>query len=323
MCTAVSYKTKDHYFGRNLDLEYSYNEEVVITPRNYPFSFRKMPAIACHYAMIGIATVANNYPLYYEATNECGLSMAGLNFPGNAFYFPVDSQNDNLAPFELIPWMLSQCNCIEQVTEKLEYLNICDVPFSNQFPLSPLHWMISDANKSLVLEQTKDGLHWYDNSVGILTNNPPFPYHQHNLQNYMHLTTGDQQNNLRFSMHAQGYSRGMGAIGLPGDFSSASRFIKAAFVKNHSVSGESEESSVNQYFRILDSVAMPRGCVDVHGKHEITAYSSCCNTDKGIYYYKTYENSQISAVNMFHEDLNSSDLLVFPLVLSPQFKSIN
>ena len=88
MCTAITYKTKHHYFGRNLDLEVSYGEKVTITPRNFPFHFRKVKDLKYHYAMIGVATVVDNVPLYYDATNEKGLSMAGLNFPGNADYKP-------------------------------------------------------------------------------------------------------------------------------------------------------------------------------------------------------------------------------------------
>lgn len=88
MCTAVTYKTKDHYFGRNLDLDFSYNESVTVTPRNYPFKFREEGARETHFAMIGMAFVLEGYPLYYEATNEKGLSMAWLNFPENAVAMP-------------------------------------------------------------------------------------------------------------------------------------------------------------------------------------------------------------------------------------------
>ena len=94
MCTAISYKTKDHYFGRNLDLEYSYVESVTVTPRNYPFHFRKERDFPKHYAMIGMAYVQDDYPLYYDATNEKGLSIAALNFPQNAHYKPFCEGKD-------------------------------------------------------------------------------------------------------------------------------------------------------------------------------------------------------------------------------------
>lgn len=323
MCTAITYQKDDHYFGRNLDLEYSYNEEVVITPRNYPFQFRCLPASDQHYAMIGMATVVAGYPLYYEATNEHGLSMAGLNFPGNAVYFPKTDTKQNVAPFELIPLILGQCNTISEATALLDKINIADIPFSKDYPLTPLHWLIADRERSVVAEQTAQGLNLYDNPLGILTNNPPFPYHLYHLQNYMNLSTGDP--NCRFApdLKPEPYSRGMGAIGLPGDASSSSRFVRAAFTKLNSVSDSCEKSAVSQFFHILNSVAMHRGSVIYNGKNDITLYSCCCNTDKCIFYYTTYDNSQITAVNLFAENLDSDAPIVFPLRKDLQIKFEN
>lgn len=105
MCTAVTYKTKDFYFGRTLDYEISYNEEVVITPRNYPFHFKEKGSINNHYAIIGMATVIGNYPLYYDAINEKGLGIAGLNFVGNTVYNDKTLGKDNITQFEFIPWI--------------------------------------------------------------------------------------------------------------------------------------------------------------------------------------------------------------------------
>ena len=319
MCTALTLKTADHYFGRNLDLEFSYRETVTITPRNYPFHFRNMPPLDRHYALIGMAYVQVGYPLYYDATNEMGLSMAGLNFPGNAHYAPVTAGKDNLSPFELIPWLLGRCKDLAEVRKSLENLNVCDVPFSDALPLSPLHWIISDKEGSLTLEAMKDGLHIYDNPPGILTNNPPFDYHMLNLANYMGLSFRQPENNLSHLTTLTHFSRGMGGLGLPGDLSSPSRFVRAAFFKANSLCEETEEASVGQFFHILDGVAHIRGSVEVTpGNYEITVYSSCCNVDRGIYYYKTYENSQISAVDMHHEDLEGTEVVSYPLVETQQ-----
>ena len=114
MCTAISYTPFDHYFGRNLDLERSYGEQITIMPRKYPLHFRCGKSLDNHYAMIGMAAIADGYPLYFEASNEKGLSLAGLNFPGNAVYYPFCNEKDNIAPFELIPWLLAQCSCVEE-----------------------------------------------------------------------------------------------------------------------------------------------------------------------------------------------------------------
>lgn len=323
MCTAISYMAGNHYFGRNLDLEHSFVEQICITPRNYPFHFRQMSTIYSHYAIIGMAAVINDYPLYYDATNEHGLSMAGLNFPGNAVYLPSKEDMDNITPFEFIPWILSQCKTVSETLEKLNKLNLTAIPFSNDLPLSPLHWIICDKCKSIVIEPMKNGIKIYDNPVGILTNNPPFDYHMHNLCNYLNLTAEEPDNRFSNEITLKPYSRGMGGMGLPGDLSSASRFIRAAFTKLNAVSDGSDLQDIGQFFHILRSVVQQRGCVKVNGSYERTIYTSCCNTDKGIYYYTTYDNSQITAVNLFHENLNLSKISLYPLVTKQQIRYEN
>ena len=116
MCTAITYKTKNFYFGRTLDHNFSYGEEITITPRNYPIPLRHTEALKQHYAVIGTAHVAGDYPLYYDGVNEKGLGMAGLNFVGNAVYQDQDASGKNVETFELIPWILTlrrQGNCFQ------------------------------------------------------------------------------------------------------------------------------------------------------------------------------------------------------------------
>ena len=319
MCTAITYNTKDHYFGRNLDLEYSYKETVTITPRNYPFKFRKVGNIDKHYALIGMAYVANNYPLYYDAINEKGLGMAGLNFPMNVYYREEKNEKDNIAPFEFIPWILSQCANLNEARSLLNKINIANINFSEELPASPLHWIISDKENSITVECVKDGLKIYDNVVGVLTNNPTFDIQMFNLNNYMNLSIEQPNNNFSKKLNLEIYSRGMGALGLPGDLSSSSRFVKAVFTKMNSLSGDTESESISQFFHILGSVDQQRGCVHMgEDKYEITIYSSCCNMDKGIYYYTTYENSQITGVDMYKENLDGNDLVNYDLIQGQQ-----
>lgn len=324
MCTAATYRTKDHYFGRTLDYEVSYGEEVVVTPRNFPFHFRHMGGLSSHYAIIGMATVAGEYPLYYDATNEKGLSMAGLNFPGNADYKPLAEGKDNVATFELIPWLLGQCATVEEAKAYLARMNLANTPFSPQFPVSPLHWIIADRDCAITVESVREGIRIYDNPVGILTNNPPFDYQMTNLTNYMSLSTEPPENHFSDQLDLTPYSRGMGMLGMPGDLSSASRFVRVAFTKLHSVSGTSESESISQFFHILGSVAQQRGCVHMgEGKYEITIYTSCCNTDRGIYYYTTYENSQITGVDLHRENLDGQQLSRYPLMTGQQIHMQN
>lgn len=308
MCTAVSYKNADAYFGRNLDLERGYGENVVIAPRRFPFHLRHEKTLSVHYAMIGMATVADGFPLYYDATNEMGLSMAGLNFPENAVYYVFDSKKDNIAPFELIPWILGQCACVKEAKQLLGNMNLVNINFSHQFPVSPMHWMISDKQSSIVIESLSSGIQVYDNPFEILTNNPPFDYHRMNMNNYMGLQVGPADNHFGDEMSLHNYSLGMGAMGLPGDFSSASRFVRAFFVKENSVADKTEKDSVHQFFHILNSVSMPKGCVWTKNGYEYTRYSSCCNATRGIYYYTTYNQLGITAVSMQDVDLDQAIL---------------
>ena len=319
MCTAATYKTKDFYFGRTLDYEFSYGDEVVITPRNYPFSFRNAGEMTSHYAIIGMACVAENTPLYYDAMNEKGLCMAGLNFVGNAVYRNPEKGKDNVAQFEFIAWILGQCADVKAARAKLQNLNLTDTPFSAELPVAQLHWILADRDEAITVESVKDGLKIYENPVGVLTNNPPFPEQMFRLNDYMHLSPKSPENHFAESLPLYTYSRGMGAMGLPGDLSSQSRFVRVAFTKMHAVSGDSEKESVSQFFHILGSVDQQRGCCDVgEGKYEITIYTSCCNADKGIYYYNTYENHQISGVDMHKENLDGTDLVRYPLVTGEQ-----
>jgi len=324
MCTGLSFATKDHYFGRNLDYEVSYNESVAVTPRNYPIELRKLPPIPTHNAIIGMATVANNFPLYYDGTNERGLSMAGLAFMGNAVFRPEEPGMKNVASFEFVLWVLAQFETVDEVEEALRSVNLTNTAFSEGLPPSPLHWIIADRTRSITVEPLADGLKVYDNPVGVLTNNPTFDMQLFNLNNYMHLSRNAPVNNFSDKIKFDVYSRGMGALGLPGDLSSPSRFVRAVFTKMNSIADESESASISQFFHILGAVAQQRGCANVgDDKYEITIYSSCCNVDKGVYYYTTYENSQITGVDMHKEDLDGSALASYPLIEGQQIRMQN
>lgn len=324
MCTAATYKTKDFYFGRTLDYEFSYGDEVTITPRNYPFHFIEQGDIDSHYALIGMAYVTENYPLYYEAINEKGLGMAGLNFVGNAVYRDKVEEKDNISQFEFIPWILGKCATVKEARKLIDNINILNRPFNDKLPLAQLHWIIADKDEAITVESVEEGIKVYDNPIGVLTNNPPFDKQMFQLNNYMQLSPKNLENNFAPSINLDSYSRGMGAMGLPGDLSSQSRFVRVAFTKMNSFSGEGEKESVSQFFHILNSVDQQRGCCDLgDDKFEITIYTCCCNMDKGIYYYTTYDNHQITAVDMHKENLDGFELVRYALIKDEQINFQN
>lgn len=324
MCTAATYLTDDFYFGRTLDYEFSYVDEVTITPRNYTFNFQKAGVMKPHYAIIGVAYVLDNYPLYYDGINEKGLCMAGLNFPDNAVYRNEINNMYNIAQFEFIPWVLGQCSTVEEAKELLSKTNLINLQFKDNLPVAQLHWLISDKNSSITAEPLEDGIKVYDNPVGILTNNPPFNEQMVYLNNFMSLSVKPPLNNFSSKLDLHPYCRGMGAIGLPGDLSSPSRFVRASFTKMNSVCNGSETESICQFFHILGSVSQQRGCCETErGEYEYTIYTSCCNADKGIYYYTTYYNHQISGINMHHENLDDKMLVRYSMIDQEQIMMQN
>ena len=197
-------------------------------------------------------------------------------------------------------------------------------PFSAQLPLAQLHWIIADKEEAITVEAVQDGIKIYDNPVGVLTNNPTFDKQMFALNNYMSLSVKSPTNNFASKLNLNQYSRGMGAIGLPGDLSSQSRFVRVSFVKMNSISEEIENKSVSQFFHIMNSVDQQRGCCELDdGKYEITIYTSCCNATKGIYYYTTYDNHQISAVDMHKENLDGKELIRYSLIKNEQINFQN
>ncbi len=286
-------------------------------PRNYPLSLKKAGNFPTHFAMVGMATVVNGEPLFYDGFNEHGLAMAGLNFPENAYYPPLQEGKINVAPYELIPYLLGTCQSVDEAAEKFKQINLVNLAYSDDLPLAPLHFIICDKKECITVEPTKEGLRVYPNRVGILTNNPPFEYHLARLNDFRNLRAGNGDN--AFGIPLNEYCLGLGAVGLPGDMSSPSRFVRVAFHKANSVCEGGERATVSQCFHLLSSVEMPRGsCKTDEGKNDITVYSACMNTAQARYYYTTYENRQISCVDMRKCDLNATAISRFPICREEQ-----
>ncbi|KRL27027.1 choloylglycine hydrolase [Limosilactobacillus frumenti DSM 13145] len=319
MCTSVIYTVGDAYFGRNLDLEVSFGQQVVIMPRDFALHFRKLPTIAHHYAITGMALVQDNYPLYFDGANEKGLGMAGLNFDGPAHYFPEQTDKQNVTPFEFVPYVLGQCATVAEAKKLLKNVSLININFSDKLALSPLHWLIADkSGASIVVESTTAGLNVYDNPVGVLTNNPEFPQQLQNLANYQSVSPANPENTLAVNLSLPVYSRGLGSHFLPGGMDSESRFVKVAFTKENAPVGKTEDENVINYFHILHSVEQQKGLDEVApNTFEYTIYSDGMDLTTGTFYYTTYTNNQINAVKMPKDHLDQDQLMTFDLQDKP------
>ena len=304
MCTAIF---DDELFGRTLDLECSYGENVVITPRGYKFNYLYEKDERDN-AIIGIAHTENGVPLYYDGMNENGLCMAGLNFPKYAVYQPHCEGKINIASFEVIPYILRNCDNLNEAIELLKEINITNDSFSPKLKATPLHWMIADKNGAIVVEAVEGFLKIYKNDFGVMTNSPDFSYHRINASNYMMLDSKAHTNTLCPNIQLENYSRGLGAFGLPGDFSSASRFIRAIYAKSHTCV---DKNRINRYFHIMDTVSVPKGCIVTDtGDKVYTVYTSCMDMSRCDFYYCTYEDRQVKRVGMYDFDISGERLLI-------------
>lgn len=310
MCTCINLSYKNsHYFGRNMDLNYSFNERIIIVPKNYLFKFKKEKEIKTHYSFIGIGTIIDNYPLLAEGSNEFGISIAALNYPIECQYHNLNKDKINLAPYELPLLILSKCKDLKDIRKIIKNLNLINIPFNKNINLTPLHFMISYKNKSIVIESTKYGLELHDNPFNVLTNSPSFNYHKYSLNNYIKLNNGfikNYLNNLKFN----DYSFGLGAYGLPGDYSSNSRFIKTYFIKNYLDLNDDNNYNIIQFFKCLESVSMIKNIVKTHKDYEYTRYTSCYINN--TLYYKTYLSS-IRYVSLYDYNLNDDKLTIINL----------
>ncbi|MBP3427091.1 MAG: linear amide C-N hydrolase [Clostridia bacterium] len=317
MCTALSLlpdpSSASHLFGRTLDIERPYGAKVVVAPRRYPLRLRRAPAALSHYALIGAAVCQDGFPLYFEAANEHGLCMAGLNFPGFAAYHPPIEGRINLAPFELIPYVLGRCAAASQARALLEQVNVTDDAFSPDLPNTPLHWLIADARECFAAESMASGLVLTDDPARTLTNSPPLAHHLLRLADHMALTPAPPANHFAPAVPLEPYSYGMGALGLPGDLSSPSRFVRAVFLSRHSDCGDMPP--VLQFLHLLESVAQLRGATRTQdGAFEYTHYMSCIDASSSVYHYRLYGSARVCAVRLHDHPLDGDALLAAPMV---------
>lgn len=323
MCTSLSLPTPrgTTLFGRTLDLDAHFGEAVTLTPRRYPLAFADCYPHTHHYALLGMATVMDGYPLYAEAMNEKGLCMAGLRFAGNAVYAPRPENGWlNLAPWELIPYLLGTCATVEEARAALRDIHLVDKPFSVSVGTAPLHWHIWDADPAhggLVVEATAAGMRVYDNETGVLTNDPPFP---------------EQMTALRVCHPPRG-----DAAGLPGDYSSPSRFVRAATLRRwvtewmsspqaerDDTAPAGEVSPVTHFFRILAAVAPMAGVVLTEdGKPHRTLYTCCMDTAAGVYHYFTEADTVARSVSFSEQDRSGGALTLLSEPIIPKTDRIS
>lgn len=313
MCTSIRFTDGKGslYFGRNLDWSRSYGEHVIITPRNFERTWAYGDTKTSAYAVIGMGIVAEGLPLYFDCANEAGLAVAGLNFPGFAQYEQSPIEGDlNVAAYEFPLWITSCFASVDEVEDALEYVNIVAKAVNEQYPVSLLHWFVADSKRSIAVEATAEGLCVHHDPVDVLTNQPDFGWQLENLRNYISLTSDFPIPAVWRDAALSAYGSGSGMRGLPGDYYSSSRFVRAAYFNANYPVQEGEASNISRLFHTLSSVAMIEGAARMEsGDFEKTVYTSGYSARTKTYHWSTYEDPAIKSVAMSVFNLDSTNLI--------------
>jgi len=313
MCTGIRFNDNqgNMYFGRNLDWSTGYGQKVIITPRGYKYQTAFLGENINSPAVIGMGIIAENVPLYFDCANEYGLAVAGLNFPGYAKYESEAKENKiNIAAYEFPTWVALNFASVDDAEKVLKDVAIVAKPLNDQYPVSELHWIIGDKNRSIVVEYTERGMEIFNNDVDVLTNQPGYNWHQENLRNYMNLfplmpkTVKWQKATLR------PFGTGSLMRGIPGDYYSPSRFVKVAYLNTHYPVKSTEKDNISRLFHTLEGVSMIEGAAAMaDNSFEKTIYTGGYSTLTKTYYYNTYENPTIISVSLEDHNLDSNELI--------------
>lgn len=317
MCTGIRFIDDKGrmYFGRNLDWSTSYGEHMLVIPRNatIPPAFER-PRISSikTRAVIGVGIVSQKIPLFFDCANEDGLAIAGLNFPGFTKYASKpDTHKINVAAYEFPLWISRNFSCVNEVKGALEKTLIIGKAFSNSYPVSYLHWLVADKKESIVIECSTNGMKVYSNGVDVLTNQPSFDWQQENLRNYLNLTSKYPPATQWQKEELAPYGSGAGMRGLPGDYYSSSRFVRAAYLNAHYPTQTEESANVIRLFRTLSGVSMIDGAACMsNGEFERTLYTSGFSERTNTYYYSSYSNPAIKSVSLQDFDLDRQDIAI-------------
>ncbi len=298
MCTAIqtTYFDGGVILGRNMDLPCEFNEAPISVPKG---------AADNRFAYLGIGVMIDGFPALCDGMNTAGLGACALNFLGYAQYEDVqNSAKLNLAPHEFIPYILGNFATVGEVKKALKDAEIVNRAINPYTPIATLHWMLADkSGAAIVVERTKNGLSVYDNPAYVLTNNPDFNWHLTNLNEYLK-TTPEQPGSANWSdCTLTPLGVGGGTLGLPGDFSSVSRFVRAAYIRAHQPEHKRAELAVHHIFNVLGAVSIPRGAVlTIDRIQDQTIYTSAMDLKQNVYYYKTEFNSRITALRIEDTD---------------------
>ncbi len=319
-CTGIMLKAQDGTYisGRTLEFGIPIDTIITIIPHHYTFT-GSLPngasgmTFKAKYAAVG-GSLDNGMDVQ-DGLNEKGLSVGAFYFQGYAGYAPVTAgnQSKSLSPLQFPTWILTEFSSVAEVKAALKDVSIAPTVFQAWGIVPPLHYIVYDkTGASLVIEPVGGKLVTYDNPLGVFTNSPGFDWHMTNLGNYVNISpinVGQKEVN---GIALAQFGQGSGMHGLPGDFTSPSRFVRAAFFEASSLPAANAQAAVYQVFHILNQFDIPLGSVrDVSSGKMMPEYTMVTVVRDPVnldYYFKSYQNQDISVVHLKSFDWNATTL---------------
>lgn len=328
MCTSVMYQNaKGNWFlARTMDFSFELDGRPVVIPRNFHFQSDANEAGFDTKLGFGVAGRNLNGYILVDGVNEAGVGAATLYFDGLAkFADQREYGKTDLAPHEVINWILGNITSVADLKEKINDVNIVAIANDLFKIVVPLHWIVGDKSGAcVVLEQDREGMHVMDDPAKVMTNSPDFQWHLKNLNNYVQLKPTSHSAKAYGEFKSDAYGLGSGALGLPGDYTSVSRFVRAAFIRENTDKADTTGGSINALSHILNSVEIPKGVkADNEGGCDYSQYRGYMSLDEGAYYMQPYDDQTITRVALTPEVLNASEPTEYPLQKQQQFNSVN
>ncbi|MBM7839824.1 choloylglycine hydrolase [Alkalihalobacillus xiaoxiensis] len=321
MCTSITVNTKEgeHFLARNFDFyDLPSDYSVYVIPSKYRWvNAQENRYITGRYGAVGMGIETEGIFGLFDGMNEHGL-MGVIHYLEGFAEFPTQKRRNqlNLAAIHYLLFALTHYRTTDELVQDLGNLNLLAVDLELTEGPPPIHWIFSDrAGKTIVIENTKDGLRVFNNPVGAFSNSPDFRWHLINLNQYTSLTTIQSEEDVVWGNYHLVRSPEMisGNFGIPGDYSSPSRFVRAAFLRNHIDEAVTELDGLQNTMKVLDYCTVARGADIEEGSPSYTLYSAAMCANSLIYYYHPYANNQISAVKLLEEDLTGEELIQYPV----------
>lgn len=327
MCTSLSYQTTTgvNFLARTMDFGFILNGVPIAIPRKFAQNFEFAPDETSRYGFIGTGKKVGNY-FFADGLNEKGLAIAELYFPGEAKYSEKPVTNKlNLAPHEVISWILGEISSIKELKERISEINIVAAKNPLIGVVLPLHFIVSDeSGETVVIEPMSEDLVVKNNPVNVMTNSPELEWHLKNLSNYLFLNPVNFEKRPYGELTVAPFGQGSGTLGLPGGYTGPERFIRTVYLTQNIKPATTTEDGIIDILHILGNVTIPKGVnIKDDGMDDFTQYKSILNTTEKTYYLNVYETNPIFSVKLTEDLLSAKEPTEFDLNKEVVLTSLN